>query len=85
MSVAASLPGESLVVPADVTDAAATASTNGLCLPVDDAVLARLDRRERNYSRLDVSDRIDARGARVWTYVGTPEARARLRQGRRRE
>jgi hypothetical protein len=64
--------------------AVATASTNGLCLPVDDAVLARLDRRERNYSRLDVSERIDIRGARVWTYVGTLEGRSRLRDGRRR-
>jgi hypothetical protein len=54
-------------------------ATNGLCLPVDEIALAALDRRERNYTRLDVSDRIDVPGGvRVWTYVGLPEARARL-------
>ncbi len=65
----------------DVTPAPG-AAVNGLCLPVDDDQLARLDRRERNYSRLDVSDRIEARGARVWVYMGTPDARERLRVGR---
>ena len=59
------------------------ACVNGLCLPVDAAGLARLDRRERNYRRVDVSDRIDAGGARVWAYVGSPEARERLSAGRR--
>ncbi|HEX3834996.1 MAG TPA: hypothetical protein VHW04_23640, partial [Solirubrobacteraceae bacterium] len=44
--------------------------------------LRRLDRRERNYARRDVSDRIDAGGARVWVYVGTPAARRRLRGAR---
>jgi gamma-glutamylcyclotransferase (GGCT)/AIG2-like uncharacterized protein YtfP len=54
-------------------------ATNGLCLPVDAAVLAALDRRERNYARVDVTDRVDVpAGARVWTYVGRPEARARF-------
>jgi hypothetical protein len=62
----------------DVAPAAGGAAVNGLCLPVDGAQLARLDRRERNYSRLDVSGRIDAGGARVWVYVGTPAARERL-------
>jgi hypothetical protein len=62
----------------DVAPAAGGATVNGLCLPVDAAQLARLDRRERNYLRLDVSDRIDAGGARVWAYVGTPAARGRL-------
>jgi Gamma-glutamyl cyclotransferase, AIG2-like len=61
----------------------AAAAVNGLCLPVDDDRLAQLDRRERNYSRLDVSDRIEARGARVWVYAGTPAARERLRVARR--
>jgi cation transport regulator ChaC len=60
------------------------AAVNGLCLPVDAARLAALDRRERNYERIDVSDRIrvDGRdGARVWTYVGTAAGRERLRSG----
>jgi hypothetical protein len=66
----------------DVVPAGGAAAVNGLCLPVDDGQLARLDRRERNYSRLDVSDRIQARGARVWVYIGTPPARERLRGAR---
>lgn len=58
---------------------------NGLCLPVDDAALARLDLRERNYERIEVSARIqaDTGGARVWAYVGTAAARERLQIGRR--
>ncbi|MGI8713827.1 MAG: hypothetical protein ACR2NR_11755 [Solirubrobacteraceae bacterium] len=58
-------------------------ASNGLCLPVDRGVLEILDRRERNYVRLDVSDRIDALEARVWVYVGRPEARERLATARR--
>jgi hypothetical protein len=57
--------------------------TNGLCLPVDGHQLVELDLRERNYARLDVSDRVDAGGARVWTYVGTAEGRERLALGLR--
>lgn len=59
------------------------AGVNGLCLPVDATTLARLDRRERNYERTDVSDRLDAGGARVWAYVGMAAARERLAEGRR--
>jgi hypothetical protein len=66
----------------DVWAVGGVAAVNGLCLPVDAAALTRLDRRERNYARLDVSDRIDAGGARVWVYVGTPAARERLRDAR---
>jgi hypothetical protein len=50
---------------------------NGVCLPVDDATLAVLDARERNYRRHDVSERIAAGGARIWTYIGTTEGRRR--------
>jgi hypothetical protein len=59
------------------------ARVNGLCLPVDDMLLAQLDRRERNYERVDVSDRVAAGGARVWAYIGMPAARERLAEGRR--
>jgi gamma-glutamylcyclotransferase (GGCT)/AIG2-like uncharacterized protein YtfP len=59
------------------------ATINGLCLPVDDAALEQLDRRERNYERADVSDRLDADGARVWAYVGRASARERFAAGRR--
>jgi gamma-glutamylcyclotransferase (GGCT)/AIG2-like uncharacterized protein YtfP len=60
-----------------------TAAVNGLCLPVDDRLLSALDRRERNYERIDVSDRVEAGGARVWAYVGSAPARDRLAAGRR--
>jgi gamma-glutamylcyclotransferase (GGCT)/AIG2-like uncharacterized protein YtfP len=63
------------------------AVVNGLCLPVDATRLAALDRRERNYDRIDVTDRLAVSagapgGARVWTYVGSPAGRRRLRQAR---
>lgn len=60
------------------------AAVNGLCLPVDGERLAVLDRRERNYKRIDVSGRIrvdGAAGVRVWTYVGSAGGRERLRRG----
>jgi gamma-glutamylcyclotransferase (GGCT)/AIG2-like uncharacterized protein YtfP len=59
------------------------AQVNGVCLPVDAAVLEALDRRERNYERTDVSDRVRAGGARVWAYIGMAAARERLAEGRR--
>jgi hypothetical protein len=55
------------------------ASVNGLCVPVDDARLAALDERERNYDRVDVSDSADAGGAGVWAYIGARAARLRMR------
>jgi Gamma-glutamyl cyclotransferase, AIG2-like len=55
------------------------ASVNGLCVPVDDARLAVLDDRERNYERADVSAVVDARGGRVWAYVGARASRLRMR------
>jgi hypothetical protein len=65
-------------------DPAPGASVNGLCRPVDGDALAQLDLRERNYVRLDVSERVDSSGGRVWAYVGSRCGRARLREGRRR-
>jgi hypothetical protein len=56
-------------------------AVNGLCLPVTDAELPALDARERNYERIDVSERIGS-GARVWAYVGSMAGRERLRRGR---
>jgi cation transport regulator ChaC len=68
--------------PADAREAV----VNGVCLPVDEAALVALDRRERNYERVEVSDLISGsgadRGLRIWTYVGSAAGRERLRQGR---
>ena len=67
----------------DLIDAGdASATVNGLCLPVGSERLRALDARERNYERVDVSHRIAARGARVWTYIGSAEGRARFEHGR---
>jgi hypothetical protein len=57
------------------------AVTNGVCVPVDASRLEILDRRERNYVRVDVSDHVSGDGARVWTYVGSRDGRERLRRG----
>ena len=57
-------------------------TVNGLVRPVSDSELAVLDRRERNYDRVEVTGRIQGFGGRVWTYRGSPEGRARLRRGR---
>jgi hypothetical protein len=67
--------------PAHTGPASHEARVNGLCLPVDDALLVALDRRERNYERTDVSDRLTAGGARVWAYIGMAAARERLAEG----
>lgn len=62
--------------------AADGATVDGLCRPVTGDELELLDARERNYVRVDVSDRIPVPGARVWTYVGSDDGRERLRIGR---
>jgi len=58
-------------------------TVNGVCLPADAATLAALDRRERNYERVEVTERIAEPLGRTWTYVGSPAGRARLAEGRR--
>lgn len=60
------------------------ASVEGLCLPVDASALRRLDARERNYERVEVTALVTPARGRVWTYVGSADGRARLREGRRR-
>jgi hypothetical protein len=61
----------------------AGSAVTGVCMPVAKRDLAELDRRERNYDRVDVSGAIDgcARG-RVWAYRGSRDGRARLRAAR---
>jgi len=55
----------------------------GVLLPLTAAARPRLDRRERSYVRRDVTDRAGIAGARVWAYLGRPEARERCAQARR--
>jgi gamma-glutamylcyclotransferase (GGCT)/AIG2-like uncharacterized protein YtfP len=57
------------------------ASVDGVLLEVDDAGLAALDRRERNYDRRDVSAYVDADGP-VYAYVGSAAGRERFEAGR---
>jgi len=59
------------------------ASVDGVLLEVDDAGLAVLDRRERNYDRRDVSPFIDGDGAGpVWAYLASAAGRERFAAGR---
>jgi hypothetical protein len=60
------------------------AYVRGELLPVDRSALRVLDRRERNYDRVDVSALVDGApaGARVWTFRGLPAARERLARAR---
>jgi hypothetical protein len=53
----------------------------GLCMPVDERELRELDRRERNYRRIDVTAAIAGARGRVWAYSGSEAGRARLRDG----
>ncbi len=59
-------------------------SVNGLAFPVTGEDLDALDRRERNYTRVDVTDAISPRpGATVWAFLGSHEARGRYQAGAR--
>jgi cation transport regulator ChaC len=57
-------------------------AVNGVCRKVGAETLAWLDRRERNYARVDVSDRVGLARGRVWAYAGLAESRERLRAAR---
>jgi hypothetical protein len=55
---------------------------NGVLAAVDPGALADLDRRERNYDRIDVTAAIDSPpDGRVWAYAGSRDGRARLQAG----
>ena len=58
------------------------AEVTGLVRAVDAAALAALDARERNYDRIDVSDRVPGVEGVVWTYRGSAAGRERLATGR---
>jgi hypothetical protein len=59
-----------------VDDEAST--LNGLLFEVDDDAIEALDDRERNYERIDVTERVADPPGEVMAYVGTTEARARF-------
>jgi Gamma-glutamyl cyclotransferase, AIG2-like len=63
-----------------VADAAA--ATSGVCVPVSAAALPALDRRERNYDRVDVTGAVPAARGTVWAYVGSEAGRGRLQRAR---
>jgi hypothetical protein len=52
-------------------------AVNGIVFPVSGDELRALDARERNYARVDVTDRLPVDG-RAWTYTGTDGARDRF-------
>jgi hypothetical protein len=55
---------------------------NGVLAPVDPGALADLDRRERNYDRIDVTAAIESPpDGRVWAFRGSRDGRARLAAG----
>jgi hypothetical protein len=55
---------------------------NGIALPVTPEALDELDRRERNYDRIDVTPLLDVDlGGTVWTYLGSADARERFERG----
>jgi hypothetical protein len=59
------------------------AHTTGLCVPVAAGELPAIDRRERNYDRVDVTAAVEgAPPGTVWAYVGNDEGRERLRRAR---
>jgi hypothetical protein len=57
-------------------------AVNGVCTPVSRRALAALDRRERNYRRVDVTPLVGHAAATVWAYVGSDGGRARAQAGR---
>jgi cation transport regulator ChaC len=60
------------------------ATVNGVMFEADTEMLERLDRRERNYDRVEVTAQLSAPAdARVWAYVGARVAVERFEHGRR--
>lgn len=56
---------------------------NGIVFEVTAADLRELDARERNYARIEVTERVTgASCGKVWTYLGTADARQRYENGR---
>ena len=61
---------------------AAEGRVNGIAFPITAEALDQLDRRERNYDRIDVTRLLDVDlGGTVWTYLGSEAARERFEAG----
>ena len=61
---------------------AAEGRVNGIAFPLTAEALDQLDRRERNYDRIDVTRLLDVDlGGTVWTYLGSEDARERFAAG----
>src|SRR3954453_5699085 len=61
---------------------AAEGRVNGIAFPTAAEELDELDRRERNYDRIDVTRLLDVDlGGTVWTYLGSEAARERFAAG----
>jgi hypothetical protein len=59
-------------------------AVNGVAMPVSSNDLNTLDKRERNYERRDVTDRIRGHvDGTIWTYIGSTDARRRFERGLR--
>lgn len=55
---------------------------NGIVFEVSAHELEALDARERNYTRIEVTEMLEgAPSGKAWTYVGTAEARGRYERG----
>ena len=57
------------------------AATDGVLFSVDDGALRGIDRRERNYDRIDVTAAVGDAPGTVWAYRGSRDGRERLRLG----
>ena len=78
-------PGRTWTVVALGLEASSSESVNGLIARVDEGDLAALDRRERNYDRVDVTDLITVVGhavSSVVTYVPRPDPVERFEAAR---
>ncbi|MEX0993675.1 MAG: gamma-glutamylcyclotransferase family protein [Solirubrobacterales bacterium] len=60
-----------------------TIAVNGLCFRIEPDELSALDERERNYARIDVTDRVALPLGRVWTYLGSEAGRQRFDTGKK--
>lgn len=57
---------------------------NGVVFPISHALLRELDRRERNYVRVEVTELLDVGiSGRAWAYLGRDDARERFEAARR--